>query len=927
MKENKNYFLIEGAAKEDWIGFDSYLCSLESAINNGAKFIGLIADYGSGKSTLINMLYEKQKLKGNNLIKINLWNCYSSDEDKKIDIHRIFLHQLIDKLDIGNKNYYKKKIDKNYNIFDIKFKYNNPIFVFILFFYYILCILEKLGFITFFIPELNFIGYSLIAILTISCLVIYKPVIAYKKSEDNSRIIDENDTKDLYNEIIGEYYLKNKNTGYLIICLEELDRYDNSDTILEYLKEFYKFYKESGTKQKVIFIVSLKSSNQLNVLKNNKDNDLNQIKNVYEKIFDFIVNLNQINIHDYDSIIWSLIKEKHDEIPEDIKIPKEKNLKNWRYLYKGEHIKIRDIKHRYNFAISLYLSVNESGIKANFDKCLFISYLEDEYNGLYEKLINENLINKILVSYANNNRDFKNLEFSDKENKVLLEGLDSKYISVDYNYYFYKFPKNKKSYNMYEYELYNAIFYDDDSKILNISLKKLNETEIYNILAKRANYSFLPKITFKYPKLLMIAFNKEYNAFCNTLEKNFDLLFNFDQFHNLIESFKKLNKNEYRMLLCEYFKYYLPKIKELDNEQIFCLRKKIVKELGNESLIISDIFMGENYLISGEEINNINNFQTIIKLTNFEKINEDCLNNYIYVLKNQKISKQSILNLLVIFSKNSNVTNEMYNKFFYSIRLGEYDFKDSEYLKILEISKIKLELDNVNNYNKFLNYINFYCQKFDDYYLENLKKTDLKTNIIPYKNYIEKCGKIYIDSIKFLDDYSKENTVFGFSQNIRDQFYKNGYYQYYVISTWINKQFYEIEGDKFNKLAEIYISEYENRKEWKCKIGNNMKQYLYKNVNMNKLDESGLILFIDLPQRIDIIESVLNTNNDAFINKYLSKITKINAKDIKMIFKLLGEYNRNKGLKKLAKNNLKTLTKNKECLQQLDARRKNLEFV
>lgn len=72
MKENKNYFLIEGAAKEDWIGFDSYLCSLESAINNGAKFIGLIADYGSGKSTLINMLYEKQKLKGNNLIKINL---------------------------------------------------------------------------------------------------------------------------------------------------------------------------------------------------------------------------------------------------------------------------------------------------------------------------------------------------------------------------------------------------------------------------------------------------------------------------------------------------------------------------------------------------------------------------------------------------------------------------------------------------------------------------------------------------------------------------------------------------------------------------------------------------------------------------------------------------------------------------------------
>lgn len=79
-----------------------------------------------------------------------------------------------------------------------------------------------------------------------------------------------------------------------------------------------------------------------------------------------------------------------------------------------------------------------------------------------------------------------------------------------------------------------------------------------------------------------------------------------------------------------------------------------------------------------------------------------------------------------------------------------------------------------------------------------------------------------------------------------------------------------------------------------------------------------------MPQRVDIIESVLNTNNDVFINKYLSKI---NAKDIKKVFKLLGEYNRNKGLKKSTKSNLKTLTKSKECLQQLDARRKILEFV
>ena len=82
-----------------------------------------------------------------------------------------------------------------------------------------------------------------------------------------------------------------------------------------------------------------------------------------------------------------------------------------------------------------------------------------------------------------------------------------------------------------------------------------------------------------------------------------------------------------------------------------------------------------------------------------------------------------------------------------------------------------------------------------------------------------------------------------------------------------------------------------------------------------------------MPQRVDIIESVLNTNNEIFINKYLAKINKINVKDIKIVFKLLGEYNINKGLKKSTKSNLKTLTKSKECSQQLDARRKILEFV
>lgn len=178
--------------------------------------------------------------------------------------------------------------------------------------------------------------------------------------------------------------------------------------------------------------------------------------------------------------------------------------------------------------------------------------------------------------------------------------------------------------------------------------------------------------------------------------------------------------------------------------------------------------------------------------------------------------------------------------------------------------------------------------------------------------------------MKFLNDYSIK---YSFSKNIREQFYKNGYYQYYIISTMLDDEIYEIEDDKFSNLAELYVIEYEQQKNWKYKVGNNMKQYLYKSVNMNILDEARLILFNDLPQRTDIIKAVLNTNNPKFINKYLSSIVKINNNEIFEVFKLIGIYNRNEGLKKSAKDNLKTLTKNKKYLQQLDARRKLLEIV
>ena len=50
-----------GKFKNDKIGFQEEVRMLEEGLNGNSKVIGLIADYGSGKSSVINLLENKTK--------------------------------------------------------------------------------------------------------------------------------------------------------------------------------------------------------------------------------------------------------------------------------------------------------------------------------------------------------------------------------------------------------------------------------------------------------------------------------------------------------------------------------------------------------------------------------------------------------------------------------------------------------------------------------------------------------------------------------------------------------------------------------------------------------------------------------------------------------------------------------------------------
>lgn len=948
-------YFIEDAADVDLIGYDSYVQSLNNAIEHGAKFIGLISDYGNGKSTLLNMLKNSEKGKEYELVSINLWNCDEcNNKNGVVDIHRIFLHQLVGKSNIKSKDYYKKKINKNYNIFDIKGRSSCQFYFVGLGLLFILSFFDKIGLVSLFDTELlHNVYYFCLAILCVLVIIIYKPVIAYKKSDSSLREIDENDTKDLYIDILDAYSdILNGKT--LIICLEELDRYNNKEKVLEYLKEFYKFYKETYSDFKVVFIISIKSAVQLSrmnyddktvateedVNKETEYNDVQKekvleeislVKSTYEKLFDYILNLRPVNIHDYDVIVLELLKTKSNSLLEnEIKFPSGMDLKEWKYLYKGENIKIRDIKHRYNFAISLFLSLRETSIEPSIEKCLFMSYLEDEYSRLYELLISKNdLLNDILVKYASkkeiNIKTVPDLIVLTKDElEVLFEGLSSKYISVDYNYYFYKFPKHKLPFNIYEYVLYSAVFFDEDNENISNSLEKLNERQIMKIIDKRAVPNLLPDVVFKYPKLYDLLIDERLDVLENTIKVNYNIVTNLEKAKEFLSNTKKLNRESVKFMLSEYKEIVLPDIIKLSSDERAKIRFDLTKILGDDVVLFSCLFLDENELIKVEEISAMEKFSKIISLINYDKLDVSLLDAIKKKINNNKVSKDSIIKFISNINSSKQITAEIYNSFIYSLNLKKYEFSEHQYSQLLKVSIEKMELSNSFNFKKFVLHLNYYSLYFDMHYLSIIENGNLKENIKDYAIIINKFSIISLSGLKCLDNYLiKESVCFAFNNNIREEFYSNGYYYYYVVSTLFATKVFEIEMSRIDVLPEYYIRCFENMSSWKYKITNTMLEFLYKNVDFYKLSSDKLLLFADMIQTETLISAVLATKDKIFINKYLSKISNIAINDKENIYKLIGDYkNSNKDVGRRVIVNLKQLTKNKKYLNYLDGRKK-----
>lgn len=508
-------------SKQDAFDFDIKIRSIKQAIDSGANIIGLIGDYGSGKTSLTKLFYKTFYWGFTNPVYINLWDCIikeDSTKDSEINYFtKSFLYQLASKNKKASSysRYINHRLSKNYG--KISLSISNKSTVIGLFF----CLLFVILFFCFcndnFTTYLNSFLYSaikygtffrccqkictwvsktpyllFIPLLIIAFFTLRKDNIIFSLWDSQGKIIPtDTDCFEIFKEIICHIQpkipiIKNKQ----LIIIEDLDRSEKTEVVCRLLKELYRFINLLPDKQKkkFIFLISLKSEISLNI-----KND-----NIYTKIFDYSIWIRPIHFNNVREIFYTLLiqrfnRNKTNELLED-----------FYWLMQGEQLTVREIKERLNETFILHQSLvrkNDFSELISYKKCACVVYLQRMYPAEYQVLIkNEKkfatIVNKVFYKNETiNTADVENLfkspaskknEFDNKEFiKDFVTMIEQKDIDNDYQMFFYNYPRNSYIMNfaektIYDYLIQNSYTFDSDK-----------ETEDYIQICLKTNEAYI----------------------------------------------------------------------------------------------------------------------------------------------------------------------------------------------------------------------------------------------------------------------------------------------------------------------------------------------------------------------------------------------------------------------------------------------------
>lgn len=492
-------------AAADEIGMDVYVDYLESAIEQGASMISVVSRFGTGKSSLIELLkkkYNGYEKKGSVRAKrvycqVNLWSHLGErtrpkrENDGTLELHRTFLYQMISALHPGKSSYFSKRTSRNFGM--LRISTENPFWgawIRIA----VLCFLgamlgqqfsdeiigsEMLG--KELLNELILLGYGICAVIVVLVILRTEIIFSSKNSEGN-RQIEENELIELYREHIlvpRRWYRKlaARITGVkqIVVIIEDLDRTDDGDSVYEFLKELRKYYvpyeqSEKNFMNQVVFVVNIMPEDLLH----DKCKPTTEERDyVYDKLFDYSLNLNRVNIDNFDAVLEAFLLEKRAELEGMGLVVYDSDnthrMPGMQWIVHGRELSLRQVKARLNDAVLLYESLRTKfGAEyPEFIKCAVVAYLRNTYSKDFYKLTDREL-EEMLDWYARGLGDenvfleeFGGEEKNEKFLKELYGMIVSHLIDGNYRIYFFNYPRDSRLYTVQETKVRNLIVYDE----------------------------------------------------------------------------------------------------------------------------------------------------------------------------------------------------------------------------------------------------------------------------------------------------------------------------------------------------------------------------------------------------------------------------------------------------------------------------------
>ena len=681
--------------ENDWIGVSVYVDKLDEAIKSGAGMIGITSDFGAGKSSLVSLLknrypWWKRQRARLAFYTINMWNNLDAQtgeqdsgcgENNSVSLHKSFLFHLISQISPTKGSYISKRLSRNYGL--LKVQSSSRIHMAALCIAVIMGLfaeaLRRFGTETGFfsgIPFfqrhglfLQFMAYAVAAVCIV--YVVCKADILFSSTKsEGKRQIDENILIDYYHhEVLYRGFFR-----HYVFIIEDLDRTDNADTVLRFLKEIRKYYLTSENflsrlhHNRVTFIINIKPEallenpgrppKQADTLPAQADARC-PAEGLYSKFSDYTIELTKINIDNYDVILNGQLHELSHTLVRlgligDAGSASVDAIPGMQWIIRGRKLDMREIKERLNKALTLYESLLHKFSKneITFEKCAAATYLTSEYAREYYRLADDDLegiIEKYMRGELTDGVDtwpgrWEQTSPDFKQEVLLL--IKNKQIDSTYRTYFYHYPKGSHLYNLSETIVFNAIIYNEKPsgrEEFERHLREASDETIKTALNKVDKLGLeLPQICLTYQRLFEISLIAFREGLWNLIR---DLDYGesgIAQTAAMIERFL-----HFKIPDTVFDQSFAQRLSELWNEipksSLAVIRRMLCRTCPQKILWYGALFRGANAFISIEEAEALPDLDCIMPLLNYGTMEEHESCEYLHErIKEQKRSGEDV---------------------------------------------------------------------------------------------------------------------------------------------------------------------------------------------------------------------------------------------------------------------------------------------